>query len=226
MAVVSSDKDGVVHAGLLDLVPSRSGTVYKRWLDQRGPFKRQVQVAILDSFQGAAKLARIGPGWLPHGLPSHAALAGDPQQRRVLTGELVDCPPARAGGQQPPASTDSSLCSVNTRRGHDSSTHSQVRFRQRARIGRPKHGVSTIVTVRRPWLWTTTPQVGQPIAADADSTVTTSHVAAGLVDVAQMQALEADEDVAVVAVGWASAASRRLAHSRGFPVRLSRRFGY
>ena len=65
MAVVSSDKDGVVHAGLLDLVPSRSGTVYKRWLDPRGPFKKQLQVAILDSFQGAAKVARIGPG-CPH----------------------------------------------------------------------------------------------------------------------------------------------------------------
>ena len=42
-----------MHARLLDLVPGRSGTVYKTWLDQRGKaFKAHVEVATLDPFRG------------------------------------------------------------------------------------------------------------------------------------------------------------------------------
>ena len=37
----------------MDLVPGRSGTVYKTWLDQRGKtFKQRVEVATLDPFHG------------------------------------------------------------------------------------------------------------------------------------------------------------------------------
>lgn len=40
-------------ARLLDLVPGRSGTVYKDWLNARGPvFRNGVRVATLDPFQG------------------------------------------------------------------------------------------------------------------------------------------------------------------------------
>ena len=40
-------------ARLLDLVPGRSGTVYKNWLEERGEdFRAGVQIATLDPFQG------------------------------------------------------------------------------------------------------------------------------------------------------------------------------
>lgn len=65
-------------------------------------------------------------------------------------------------------------CSVNTPTGQDGSGHVHVRLRQRTRVGAPKQGMSTKVTVRRPWLRATTPQVGQPITAGGDSTSTTS----------------------------------------------------
>lgn len=40
-------------ARLLDLVPGRSGTVYRDWLDERGEtFRKQVEIATLDPFQG------------------------------------------------------------------------------------------------------------------------------------------------------------------------------
>lgn len=53
MVDLTRDKDGRVHARLLDLVPGRSGTVYKTWLDQRGnTFKANVEVATLDPFRG------------------------------------------------------------------------------------------------------------------------------------------------------------------------------
>ena len=40
-------------ARLLDLVPGRSGTVYKNWLAKRGEdFRAGVQIATLDPFQG------------------------------------------------------------------------------------------------------------------------------------------------------------------------------
>ncbi len=53
MVDLTRDKDGRVHARLLDLVPGRSGTVYKTWLDQRGKaFKAHVEVATLDPFRG------------------------------------------------------------------------------------------------------------------------------------------------------------------------------
>ena len=46
MVDLTRDKDGRVRARLLDLVPGRSGTVYKTWLDQRGKtFKSRVEVA-------------------------------------------------------------------------------------------------------------------------------------------------------------------------------------
>ena len=40
-------------ARLLDLVPGRSGTVYKNWLAERGEdFRSGIQIATLDPFQG------------------------------------------------------------------------------------------------------------------------------------------------------------------------------
>ena len=53
MVDLSRDKDGRTRARLLDLVPGRSGTVYKDWLKARGDaFRAHVQVATLDPFRG------------------------------------------------------------------------------------------------------------------------------------------------------------------------------
>ena len=53
MVDLTRDKDGHAQARLLDLVPGRSGTIYKTWLDARGDtFKKRVQVATLDPFHG------------------------------------------------------------------------------------------------------------------------------------------------------------------------------
>lgn len=49
---LSRDKDGRTRARLLDLVPGRSGTVYRDWLKARGkPFRDRVDVATLDPFR-------------------------------------------------------------------------------------------------------------------------------------------------------------------------------
>jgi transposase len=53
MVDLSRDKEGRVHARLLDLVPGRSGPVYAAWLDARGDvFKQTVKLAALDPFRG------------------------------------------------------------------------------------------------------------------------------------------------------------------------------
>lgn len=53
MVDLTRAEDGKVNARLLDLVPGRSGTVYKNWLDQRGrEFTAGIKVATLDPFQG------------------------------------------------------------------------------------------------------------------------------------------------------------------------------
>ncbi|WP_269779427.1 ISL3 family transposase [Propioniciclava soli] len=53
MVDLTPDKDGNIHARLLDLVPGRSGTVYKTWLKARGKkFRAGVEVATLDPFRG------------------------------------------------------------------------------------------------------------------------------------------------------------------------------
>ena len=46
-------------ARLLDLVPGRSGTVYKNWLEERGEqFRSGIQIATLDPFQGQQERRR------------------------------------------------------------------------------------------------------------------------------------------------------------------------
>ena len=46
-------------ARLLDLVPGRSGTVYKNWLEERGEqFRSGIQIATLDPFQGQQERLR------------------------------------------------------------------------------------------------------------------------------------------------------------------------
>jgi transposase len=53
MVDLSRDKHGRTRARLLDLVPGRSGTVYRDWLKERGDtFRSHVQVATLDPFRG------------------------------------------------------------------------------------------------------------------------------------------------------------------------------
>ncbi|MFW0776057.1 ISL3 family transposase, partial [Paenarthrobacter nitroguajacolicus] len=53
------DKQGHVHARLLDLVPGRSGKAYADWLKDRGPeFTAGIKTAALDPFRGYANAIR------------------------------------------------------------------------------------------------------------------------------------------------------------------------
>jgi len=53
MMDLTRDQQGRTRARLLDLVPGRSGVVYKDWLDGRGDaFRKRVQIATLDPFYG------------------------------------------------------------------------------------------------------------------------------------------------------------------------------
>jgi len=53
MVDLTPSPDGKPRARLLDLVPGRSGAVYKQWLTERGErFTSKVQVATLDPFHG------------------------------------------------------------------------------------------------------------------------------------------------------------------------------
>ncbi|MGC5305395.1 ISL3 family transposase, partial [Dietzia kunjamensis] len=53
MVDLSRNAQGKVSARLLDLVPGRSGQIYRDWLDERGQdFRAGVEVATLDPFQG------------------------------------------------------------------------------------------------------------------------------------------------------------------------------
>ena len=64
-------------ARLLDLVPGRSGTVYKNWLAERGEdFRAGVGIATLDPFQGQQERHRLAnfktqpASWMPSILSS------------------------------------------------------------------------------------------------------------------------------------------------------------
>jgi transposase len=53
MVDLTRDEQGRTRARLLDLVPGRSGSVYREWLTRRGDaFRNQVEVATLDPFHG------------------------------------------------------------------------------------------------------------------------------------------------------------------------------
>ncbi|NYF97676.1 transposase [Janibacter cremeus] len=53
MVDLTRNAQGKVSARLLDLVPGRSGQVYRDWLTKRGEdFRAGVQVATMDPFQG------------------------------------------------------------------------------------------------------------------------------------------------------------------------------
>lgn len=53
MVDLTRDQHGRVRARLLDLVPGRSGSVYRDWLKARGQdFRDRVEVATLDPFHG------------------------------------------------------------------------------------------------------------------------------------------------------------------------------
>jgi len=53
MVNLTRDEKGKTRARLLDLVPGRSGPVYRQWLQERGTaFTAGVKIATLDPFQG------------------------------------------------------------------------------------------------------------------------------------------------------------------------------
>jgi transposase len=63
MVDLTRDADGKVRARLLDLVPGRSGTAYRVWLDARDEtFRAGVKQAALDPFRGYANALRDSLG--------------------------------------------------------------------------------------------------------------------------------------------------------------------
>ncbi len=53
MVNLTRDEEGKTRAALLDLVPGRSGAVYRDWLQERGEaFRAAVKIATLDPFHG------------------------------------------------------------------------------------------------------------------------------------------------------------------------------
>jgi len=59
MVDLTRDADGAMRARLLDLVPGRSGTAYRAWLDARSQaFRAGVKTAALDPFRGYANALR------------------------------------------------------------------------------------------------------------------------------------------------------------------------
>ena len=53
MVNLTRDEKGKTRARLLDVVPGRSGPVYRQWLQERGTaFTAAVKIATLDPFQG------------------------------------------------------------------------------------------------------------------------------------------------------------------------------
>jgi hypothetical protein len=85
----------------------------------------------------------------PHRPPARTQLAGDPGNAGMLTTDLIDRPPARPHSSARGLARRSS-CSVNVPTAHAGSGHSQRRLSHRIRTGRPKHGMSTNSTTRRP----------------------------------------------------------------------------
>ena len=159
----------------------------------------------------------------PDGVPGRAELAGQATHRGVLTTQLPDRPPPRPVVSSARGAARSSCCSVNAPAEQDGSSHRQVRLRQISSTGRPKQGTSTSRTSRRPWLWTTTPHVGQPTTCGGDSTTTRSPGSV-LGDLDHVETVEPDQQVARHAVGAIrtrarAIARRRLGHRRGLPVR-------
>ncbi len=61
MVDLTRGPDGRLRSRLLDVVPGRSGTAYKSWLDRRSPqFRAGVKHAALDPFRGYANALRDG----------------------------------------------------------------------------------------------------------------------------------------------------------------------
>jgi len=71
MVNLTRDEEGKTRAALLDLVPGRSGAVYRDWLKERGEaFRAGVKIATLDPFQGYKnaiddELQTPSPSWTP-----------------------------------------------------------------------------------------------------------------------------------------------------------------
>jgi transposase len=89
MVDLTRAEDGLLRARLLDLVPGRSGTVYRAWLeDQTEAFRAGVTRAALDPFRGYANALRDALPDAPPVLdPSHVVKLGsqmlDEVRRRV-----------------------------------------------------------------------------------------------------------------------------------------------
>lgn len=97
----------------------------------------------------------------------------------------------------------SSCCSLTPPTGQAGSAQRQVRLRHTNSTGRPKHGVSTKLTVRRPWLAATTPHTlqastrGRGLYHDPQPR---TMLAVVLGDIDDVEAVEPDEQITAGAV--------------------------
>ena len=99
-------------ARLLDLVPGRSGTVYKNWLAERGEdFRSGIQIATLDPFQGQQERHRLACSKTPPAcsmpFTSSHSLA-TPQVRCVVASSKTR--PVTAGAQGIPSIKSGFFC--------------------------------------------------------------------------------------------------------------------
>ena len=99
-------------ARLLDLVPGRSGTVYKNWLEERGEdFRAGVRIATLDPFQGQQERHRLAcsktppASWMP--FTSSSSLA-TPQVRYAAASSKTR--PVTAGARGIPSIKSAIFC--------------------------------------------------------------------------------------------------------------------
>ncbi len=85
MVDLTRGADGLLRARLLDLVPGRSGTVYRTWLEEQADaFRAGVRRAALDPFRGYANALRDAlPDAAPVLDPFHVVKLLDEVRRRV-----------------------------------------------------------------------------------------------------------------------------------------------
>ena len=105
-------------ARLLDLVPGRSGTAYKNWLEERGEdFRSGIQIATLDPLPGTARTPSMTSSKTPpaSSMPftSSSSLA-TPQVRCVATSSKT--PWVTADARAIPSTKSGFFCAPHTRR--------------------------------------------------------------------------------------------------------------
>ena len=117
---------------------------------------------------------------------------------------------------RPRGRATASSCSTNAPIGHAGSGHRQRRFRRTTVVGFPNAGASTSRTSHRPWRYATTATGGAAHRLRGGLHRHGHRALVVAVDIDHTQVVQADQQVATVAVAAeGTAARRRLGHRRG-----------